>query len=544
MNATTSAPPTSPTSNELSALLPFLTPRERAELDMLLVAPTETEAAVSLSFDDWLQQPGVSPLGWRWDWPHLVRMRLELARLIAGEIDRLFIGCPPRHGKSEQNTIRFAAWYLETYPDRRVLICSYSQRLANRFARAVRRLLLLRGVALRRDRRAMNEMELEAGGALQACGRGATPTGDGFDLILPDDLIKDSKEAHSQATRDSTWEWLSVDVMTRLQPGGAIAATMTPWHHDDVSARLKREMPGEWTELRLPALAEPTPETPDPLGRAEGEALWPERYPVAALERLKKSLRNAWWGLFQQRPQPSEGAIWKRAWFTRRYTTRPDAAQLQHVALSWDAAFKAGERNSFYVCTAWAFTHDREAYLLDVYREHAEFATVETAGYALFDLWQERTGLTPLVLVEEKANGAALIQNWRRGRKRAVDEDGTVLHEAHAPLHCIPITPVADKAVRADAVAPICEAKRVVLPAAAPWLMDLEDEIFTFPGAAFDDQMDSSTQALDWWDRRGVAGVATLPTRPLTHVETPPDPTVDSLVAHAAQVRRQMTTHA
>ena len=67
-------------------------------------------AAGVLPFDEWLEE--VSP-AFSWDWPHLVYIREHLDRVAAGQIRKLMIFMPPRHGKSELATIRFPAWTLE-----------------------------------------------------------------------------------------------------------------------------------------------------------------------------------------------------------------------------------------------------------------------------------------------------------------------------------------------------------------------------------------------------------------------------------------------
>jgi hypothetical protein len=71
----------------------------------------------------------------------------------------------------------------------------------------------------------------------------------------------------------------------------------TRWHQDDLAGWLLREHAAEnWRVVSLPALAEPN----DALGRAEGEALWPKRYPVEALERIKEAIGSVSWAALYQ----------------------------------------------------------------------------------------------------------------------------------------------------------------------------------------------------------------------------------------------------
>src|SRR6187401_1807628 len=62
----------------------------------------------------------------------------QLERVERGEIDRLMLLVPPRHGKSELASHRFPAWFLGRQPDRQFLSISATESLASDFGRAVR----------------------------------------------------------------------------------------------------------------------------------------------------------------------------------------------------------------------------------------------------------------------------------------------------------------------------------------------------------------------------------------------------------------------
>ncbi len=362
-------------------------------------------------FHAWLKQ--VSP-SMHWDWKHQQYIYERLKAVTSGECKRLMIFLPPRHGKSELVTVRYAGWRIKQDPTLNVILGSYNQRLANRFSRKIRRVLsddagnagtlaCIDAAASRADvvnrkshaggtgmagkgarvptnqespfpftaRRANSEAEWETskGGGLRAVGVGGGVTGFGAGLIVIDDPVKSRAEAESPTYRDKIWEWFNDDLYTRLEPNGAIILIQTRWHEDDLAGRLLREMQEEdgeqWEVINLPALAEAGftaetqrrgedeeeltgmkgmvkngRETPipfnssipvnssqrlsvsavqisgDPLGRAQGEALCPERYDEAALERLRRKLGSySFAALYQQRPVPAEGGLFKRAWF-------------------------------------------------------------------------------------------------------------------------------------------------------------------------------------------------------------------------------------
>jgi predicted phage terminase large subunit-like protein len=61
-----------------------------------------------------------------------------------------------------------------------------------------------------------------------------------------------------------------------------------------------------------------------------------------------------------------------------------------------------------------------------------------------------------------------------------------------------------DKISRAYAVTPSIETGRVFLPESAPWVVDYLDSMAAFLNAAYDDDVDSTTQALNYLIGRGA----------------------------------------
>jgi predicted phage terminase large subunit-like protein len=260
-------------------------------------------------FYDWLK---LTTPSYNWDWQHLHFIREKLLLVEKGKIKRLMVFCPPRHGKSEATTIRFPMWCLEKHPQWKIIIGAYNQTLANRFSRKARRLAETRGI-LSRERAAVEEWETIGGGGVRAAGVGAGITGMGADLIIIDDPVKNREEAESLVFRNRVWDWYTDDLYTRLEPEGAIILIMTRWHTDDLAGRiLESEQASEWEVVSLPAIAEEN----DLLHREQGSALCPERYDVMSLLNIKKTLGSAsFTSLYQQKPVPSEGYLFKRQWF-------------------------------------------------------------------------------------------------------------------------------------------------------------------------------------------------------------------------------------
>jgi len=228
-----------------------------------------------------------------------------------GEIDRLMIFMPPRHGKSELASKRFPAWCLGRNPRRQIIAASYNSDLASDFGRNVRNIVaapefaqVFSGVSLAPDSQAANRMNTNRGGTYVAAGVGTAVTGRGADIALIDDPFKDREEADSERRRELVWDWYRSTLYTRLMPGGAIVLIQTRWHEDDLAGRLLEQEGDQWTVLELPAI------------NAAGEALWPAWYPVPALERIRDTVgQREWSALYQQQPQPDEGTYFQRDWF-------------------------------------------------------------------------------------------------------------------------------------------------------------------------------------------------------------------------------------
>ncbi len=239
----------------------------------------------------------------------LIADRLEAVE--RGEIDRLMIFMPPRHGKSELASKRFPAWCLGRNPSRQLIAASYNSDLANDFGRNVRNIVgseefgeVFPNVSLAPDSQAANRMNTNHGGAYVAAGVGTAITGRGADIALIDDPFKDREEADSERRRELVWDWYRSTLYTRLMPGAAIVIIATRWHEDDLAGRLLDSQPEQWDVLDLPAIND------------AGEALWPEWYDLEALERIRASIgQREWSALYQQQPQPDEGTFFQRDWF-------------------------------------------------------------------------------------------------------------------------------------------------------------------------------------------------------------------------------------
>ena len=405
-----------------------------------------------------------------------------------GEVKRLALALPPGHAKSSVGTLSFPSWYLGRHPDCQVISVSHTAELATDFGRKVLGLVgsdlfraLFPAFQLAGDTGSASRFTTKRGGAYFAVGLGGAITGRRAHLVVIDDPFKDRADAMSPAVRKGVKEAYSSTIYPRLMPEGAIVLISTRWHEDDLIGWLTREHAQDgWRTITLPAIAE------EPKGwRVPGDPLWPQMFPLESLKRIRSAIGEAAWvSLYQQRPAAAEGAVFRRDWWGT-YTELPQA--FNRVVMSADTAFKAGTEADYSVVTVWGETNTGY-YLISVWRGRAEFPELKRQVVSIATIWAPSA-----VLVEDRASGQSLVQELRR--------------ETSLPV--LPIGVDRDKITRAQAVTPLVEAGKVFLPASAPWLPDFLDELSSFPAAPHDDQVDSTTMALNWMRSPGERALIT-----------------------------------
>jgi len=412
----------------------------------------------------------------------------NLVDVAEGRCRRLIWSMPPQEGKSERTSRRFPLWLLVRNPDLRIAIVSYEAGVARRWGRAIRNDIAEHpelGLTVRADTSAAHEWQLEGHrGGVYSVGIGGALTGRPVDVLLIDDPLKGRKEADSPTFRQACKDFYTDTARTRLAPTAPQIIIQTRWHEDDLSGWLLAGPSGhEWRYINVPAQAEGDD---DPLGRRPGEYLISARGRTAAdWEMTRRDVgARTWSALYQGRPAPAEGGLFKRShwrWYMAPQAVRRDDGSMwvhgaDEVIQSWDLAFKDTKASDFVVGQVWA-RFGADVYLLDQIRDRLDFPATAQAMRSLSAKWPQAHAK----LVEDKANGPAIIAQLR----------STV-------PGLIPITPKDSKYARASAVAPFVESGNVYLPdpLLAPWIDDYLIEHISFPNAAHDDQVDTTSQAL------------------------------------------------
>jgi predicted phage terminase large subunit-like protein len=402
------------------------------------------------------------------------RKKAMVAGLIPMENQYIGFSIPPRHGKSMTITETLPSFYLGHFPNDRIIEGSYNTTFASKFGKKNLQKVKLYGselfdLQLSPTSKSSSDWDIDGTrGGMISRGILAGVTGEGADLMIIDDPIKNREEADSEVYRDKMWdEWVD-SFSTRLHPGAICIFIMTRWHEDDLIGRLQNPEYGEplpMTMINLPLEAEEG----DMLGRDPGEPLWPERYSYDFIETRKK-YPTSFNALYQGRPTSQEGNMLKREWWRYYDNLPPMASQL----ISVDAAFKDEDESDYVAIGVWGKSGPN-IYLIDQVRARMNFpATVQTIRNLA-----EKHPMAQIKLIEDKANGSAIIATLQR-------EMGGI----------VAVQPEGGKVARVNAVSMYIESGNVYLPRQVPWVHDFVEECASFPNGKNDDQVDQMSQAL------------------------------------------------
>jgi predicted phage terminase large subunit-like protein len=428
--------------------------------------------------------------------PHIEVMTAKLAACLDGTISRLIINIPPRHLKSLCASIALPAWWLGHDPTAQILCASYGQELSDKLSRDCRTVMastwyqrLFPAARLSLNKQSVQEFVTTEQGFRFATSVGGVLTGRGGDVIVIDDPLKPD-EALSATQRKGVNEWYDHTLLSRLnsKQTGRIILIMQRLHEDDLVGHVLEQEP--WEVVAFAAIAEhdETHLIETPLGQVKytrhtDQVLHPERESAETLARIRTALGEYnFAGQYQQAPAPLGGGLVKEDWF-KRYESDELGADFDQVVQSWDTANKPTELSDYGVCTTWGIKGQRLV-LLHVLRQRLDYPSLKRA---VREQWLVHRAT--VVLIEDRASGTQLIQE--------LIEDGV-----HAVTR---YKPEGDKLMRLHAQTATIENGFVYLPREAHWLAEYIHEITTFPNGKYDDQVDSTSQALAWTKQRSSA---------------------------------------
>ena len=410
----------------------------------------------------------------------------KLEAVERGEIKRLMVFMPPGSAKSTYASILFPAWYIGRHPDRSIIHASHTTELAERWGRRIRNLAgepeyraLFPDAGLAADSQAAGRWATTGGGEYYAAGAGSAIVGFRADLGVIDDPVAGREQADSERERAKIKEWYRADFATRLKPNGAIVLIMQRWHEDDLAGWLlsEQERGGEqWEVVRLKMLAG----SDDPLGRAEGEPLWPEWYTDDMREQAQRDPRT-WLALYQQEPRPESGGEFRKEWLLR-YTNKPTTGQNVYILV--DPASEKKRTSDYTAIFVVGLGADQNYYVLDFIRDRM---SLTQRADALFRLHRQ---YKPLAVGYEKYGIQADIEHMRDRMER--EQYRFQIAELGGQLK---------KEDRIRRLIPIFEAGRMWFPQTLTYTQHdghntelvrdfIEDEMAPFPVGRHDDMLD------------------------------------------------------
>ncbi len=417
----------------------------------------------------------------------------KLEAVERGEIKRLMVFMPPGSAKSTYGSVLFPGWYLGRNKDKAVVAASHTGELAEHFGRKVRNqvggteFLAVFGHGLSEDSQAAARWETSEGAQYFAVGVGGSVTGRRADLGIIDDPVKSREDADSETARKKVWEWYKADFYTRLKPGAAIIVIQTRWHEEDLSGMLLKDADNggeKWDIVSLPMEAEEN----DPLGRQPGELLWPEWFTPEMVAQAKRDPRN-WLALYQQKPRPDGGGVFRRDWVMFYDGTPSDieGGLTKYLLVDPSSGRRSRAKNKNDYTSMWVIGlgSDQNYYVLDIVRD--------------------RLNLTK--------RGERLMQMHRKWRPKQVryEEYGMQADIEHIRYvqgqenYRFEITPVGGSVAKEERIkrlVPLFEAARIWFPNSMHktdvdgYMRELvgdflEQELTAFPVASHDDMLDS-----------------------------------------------------
>lgn len=414
-----------------------------------------------------------------------------LVDAVAADEGRLIVSVTVRAGKSTLAARWTPAWFLGRFPDRRVMLACHEVGLAAEHAGAARDILTefgpdVFGVEVDPTSSARHRWDIagRAGGML-ALGVGGSPIGRGADLLLVDDPIKSWEMAQNAEQRRKVNEvWWQGTMSSRLEPGATVVVICSRWHEDDLSGFLQREYPGDWKELRIPALCD-DPDT-DPLDRDLGESFWPERWPAPLLNRRRSEVsQRVWLAQYQQTPTTQGGDDFPTDRLV--YVDRVDEDDVQWCR-GWDLAATAGAGDWTVGGKIGRYRSTGRWVIGDIVRGQLAEHDVRTT-----------------ILGTANQDGPACLVELPQDPGQAGKAQAAQLVAALSGYLVESRPQTGSKEVRAAGLAAQVQAGNVDV-VRATWNRDLTDEMAVFPNGVHDDQVDALAVAFN--------RLAAIPTAP------------------------------
>ncbi|MGF0095018.1 phage terminase large subunit [Peptoniphilus sp. SGI.035] len=295
----------------------------------------------------------------------------------------LIINMPPRHGKTFSIN-HFVQWILGNNNNLKIMIGAYNDLLSTNFSKQIRNSIaeenpravtfsdIFPNTKIKYGDGAINQWSLENGNNnYLATSPGGTSTGFGADILVIDDLIKNSMEANNTLTLEKQWSWFTDTILSRLEGNNwKIIVVMTRWSTKDLAGRLIefcKENGIPYQHINYKAVQE------------DGSMLCEEILNRKSFEIKTKAMSpeiaNA---NYQQEPIDIKGVLYKNF---KTYCKIPVDMFGRHKFTEIRSYCDTADTGDDYLCNIIYGVLNREAYVLDVYytKEHMEITEKEVA---------------------------------------------------------------------------------------------------------------------------------------------------------------------
>ncbi len=485
-----------------------LTPRELRERQYRIALEKAVRAArTSLSAYIRLVWPLIDSAHYKHNW-HVDAICEHLEAVSAGEIQYLWVNIPPGMLKSLSVSVFWPSWEWLAHPELQYQRASHDMSLATRDNIKVRDLIRhpshvdwFGEIPLKKDQDGKTYFVNESKGSQRALSPRSSTTGHRSHRLIVDDLL-DNKDAHSDVKREQSNTWFTKTFMSRRhdEARDPVVVIAQRLHENDIFGVIEDELDveGDWVKLILPQRFDVERKCVTRIGwedprQEDGELLFPERVDEKQDAKNKRTLGETDYAAQQTQLPTTPGGEILHSKYIRFYELTPKeiARRCSRVVLTVDCTFK-DEQSSDYVCIQ-VIGHDEEGYnLLDETMDKLDLPKTVEAIVAMHAEWNQIHGIEA-VLVEDKANGSAVIKELRR-RLTGV----------------LAINPEGGKVVRAHAIAPVVDAGQFLLPHPnlnkqfrdpdnpGEWISSKakRDRYGKFPKLKFDDDIDATTQGI------------------------------------------------
>ena len=320
----------------------------------------------------------------------------------------LVINMPPRFGKSYTATL-FVQWLLGRNNKLKIMTGSYNETLSSTFAKQVRDMIATeqtQGVTVYRDifpdtkikygEASMNKWALEGSQVANylATSPTGTATGFGADLIVIDDLIKNSEEAYNSNVLEKHIDWFTNTMLSRTEKGFKLIIIMTRWASNDLAGFILSNY-DDVVHINYKAINDDgTPLDEGTLSLEDFEF------------KTKNMAKEIVYANYQQEPIDIKGRLYSSI---KTYNQLPMDSNNNLLFTAYKNYTDTADTGEDYLCSICYGVYNKEAYILDVLYTKEPMEITEPA--------------TAKILMDNNIKEADIeSNNGGRGFARAVDK--------------------------------------------------------------------------------------------------------------------------